>query len=277
MKQPLLLGIFLFVGLVLARPATATRLAPADTLKGQAHFTRIMSAGLCDKLTQDSQKTDFSKLPTAEVQETFEKLMLSVLSDHLSEFKALLAQMPTGQSNALGEQIGRDAMLQMVSTCPVAGPIIAQLAAQTMSSKSDLSAEERQVLLPIAQHACQQISASNAKTPLLKMSASQRMKLMEQSLQDAVLVSESSLTQYYGEDAMSDETQGDELGKKVALLMLKECPSYLMMMGADAAAEKEAATNSRLPSSKVPVKKPVAKKPALVKKKQPAPAGTTRK
>lgn len=277
MKQPLLLGIFLFAGLALAQTATAARWAPADTLKGQARFTRILSVGLCDKLTQDSQKTDFSKLPAAEMQETFEKLMLSVLSDHLSEFKALLAQLPTNKSDALGEQISRDALLQMMHTCPAAGPIVAQLASQSIESKSELPADERQVLLPIAQHACQQISASDAKTPLLKMSAAQRMKLMEQSLEDAVLVSEETLTQYYGEDAMDKEEQGEELGRKVALLMLQECPSFLVLMGADAVAE-EATASSQPASPRAPAsKKPGVKKPMPARKRQLAPTGATHK
>jgi hypothetical protein len=62
---------------------------------------------------------------------------------------------------------------------------------------------------------------------------------------------------------MEDKVQGEEIGKKIAMLMLESCPTYIMQVGQDELARR------RLPADK-PAQ--AAKPSAPAAKKAPAKA-----
>jgi len=242
MKHALLGCIATFATLLLPGRAAQASALPLDTVAGQAHFTRLMSAGMCTRLAQESQKADLSKLTGAESEALLKRLMLGAMGDNFTEFNGLLEKAGKGQAATLGRAIGEQAVVDMAQHCPNAGPLIAKIGSSHMPGNLEMSATERSVLLPITQAACKRLDAENAKQPFAKLTPAQRSAQIEQALSGALLSNAQALAEQYGDEVMEDQAQGEEIGKKVALLMLEVCPSYIMEIGRDEIARRQQAT-----------------------------------
>lgn len=260
MKHALLLSIAALACLLLPGPPARAAALPIDTVAGQAHFTHVLSAGMCTRLAQEGQKADLAKLTGAESEALLKRLMLGAMGDNFTEFSALMEKAGQGKASALGGAIGEQAVLEMAQRCPGAGPLIAKIGSSHMSGNLEMSATERSVLLPITQAACQRLDAENAKQPFAKLTPAQRSAQIEQVLGSTLLSSTQALTEQYGDDAMEDPAQGEEIGKKVALLMLEVCPNYILEVGRDEMARERQAAAAPAPKAKpAPARKTPAK------------------
>ncbi|NML66993.1 hypothetical protein HHL22_17440 [Hymenobacter sp. RP-2-7] len=263
-----LLSIIVVASLLLASlvAQAAPTLAPADTVAGQARFAKIMSAGMCAKLEQESQKTDLTKLPPAESEALFKKLMLTTMGDNFVEFSALLEKKGKGEAEALGRAIGEQAVFDLMQTCPKAAPLLAKLGSRHVPGGAEITPAEREILLPMTQDACQRLSAENAKQPLDQRTPAQRAAAVEQALQGVFMSHSDALTLQYGDEVLQDEAQAVEIGKKLGLLMLEVCPAYIALVGRDHLDRQRA--EASLPAAKPKV--PAPTKPQPTKKKAPA-------
>lgn len=261
LPSAIVVASLLLAGLV---AQAAPTLVPTDTVAGQARFAKIMSAGMCAKLGQESQKTDLTKLPPAESEALFKKLMLTTMGDNFAEFSALLEKKGKGEAEALGRAIGEQAVFDLMQTCPEAAPLLAKLGSRHVPGGVEITPAEREVLLPITQDACQRLGAENAKQPLDQRTPAQRAAAVEQALQGAFMSHADALTQQYGDEVLQDAAQATEIGKKIGLLMLEACPTYIALVGRDQLASQRASLPAAKPKAAAPVK------PQLVKKKVPA-------
>jgi len=98
MKQRVLPGFFLLAGLGLAHLAAAS--APADTVKGQAHLARAISADMYARLTQESRKQDLAELTTQEGGALMRTIIIGVMRTRQAELEVLLQQAPSSMSLA---------------------------------------------------------------------------------------------------------------------------------------------------------------------------------
>jgi hypothetical protein len=189
--------------------------------------------------------------------------MLGAMGDNFTEFSTLMEHAGTIAPTDLGRAIGEQAVVEMVQRCPTAGPLLAKIGNNRMKAQVEITAAERPTLLAIAQDACKRLDAENAKKPFEKLTSAQRSDLIKQTLMGSFLSSSQELTAQYGDNVMEDKVQGEEIGKKIAMLMLESCPTYIMQVGQDELARR------RLPTDKPA---PAAKPSAPAAKKAPAKA-----
>jgi hypothetical protein len=253
MKQTVRLHLAALSAGLLTTLAAHAAPAPADTVPGQARFTHRMSAGMCEKLTQEGQKTDLTKLTAAESEALFKSLMLKTMGDNFTEFSALMEKPSSLSSAELGRNIGEQAVLDLIAHCPSAGPLVAKMGGARLGKSVEITAAERPTLLVVAQAACKQLDVENAKQPFGQLTPAQRNTLIQQTLVAAFVNSSTELTDQYGEDVMADRAQGEVVGKKIALLMLEICPVYIMEIGRD-----EIVRQRQAPATPAPAARPKA-------------------
>ena len=262
MNKLILLAWLLLLGA--AGPGRASAL-PADTLRGQAHFVRHLSTSMCQHMATEMQGKEAGKLSADECQALFGKLVLSSMADNLSEFQTVLKQAKSVDADALGQQMGEQAVIQLMQACPAARPVIIRMGMLSSGLTEGVEPAERSVLLPIVQSICQRLDEENAKQPLEKRTPAQRSELMETEMQGALLAKSSDLTGYYGDEALEDSKLSEQIGQKIGILMAEQCPSYLLMAAQDAEAPAEAApaaTPKPAPAAKKAAAHPVPKRPA---------------
>jgi len=231
--------------------APAARALPADTLQGQAQLVRQLSASLCERLAAENQKSELGKLPEADAQALFNQAIVGAMSDNMAAFKTLLKQVPDAKQEEQAGQIGQQAVFKLVENCPVARSFVAQLGFNASKQQANITPAERPVLTPVAQRICKRLDEENAKQPFDKRAPSARSQTMEQIMETVITANSQELTDYYGEDALSDEAQMREIGTKIGLVVVEQCPSYLILMGLDAA-RQEAASHPASPAARKP-------------------------
>jgi hypothetical protein len=229
--------------------AAHAKAPPIDTVAGQAHLTHMISAGMCSRLAQESQKADLTKLTGAESEALLKRLMLGAVGDNFTEFSTLMEKAGQEENTKLGQAIGAQAVVEMVQRCPSAGPLMAKIGGSRLKGNFEMSATERSVLLPITQAACQRLDAENAKQPFSKLTAAQRSALVQQVLGATLLSNSQALTEQYGDEVMESQELGEEIGKKVGLLMLELCPNYILEVGRDEMARKQQAQDTPAPKT----------------------------
>jgi hypothetical protein len=220
-----------------------------------------MSVGMCDRLAKESQKTDLTKLTAAESEALLKRLLLGAMGDNFLAFSALLEHSGTTSPADLGRAIGEQAVVEMVQRCPSAGPLLAKAGSAHMGAQIEITAAERPTLLAITQAACKRLDGENAKQPFSKLTSAQRSDLIKQTLSGTFLSNADELTAQYGEGIMGDKTRGEEIGKKIAMLMLEVCPTYIMQVGQDELARKRLPTAK--PTAPAKPKTPPAKKASI--------------
>jgi hypothetical protein len=233
------LGLFSF-----ANPARAARLAaaPADTITGHAHLVRKLSQELCTKLTND-RTTNFAALTTDQAMQLTQQFFTEVMQH---DSVAVLAMMEKAaqqnlQPQQVGQLLGRDMVVSLSKTCPAALPLITRLS-QTKQAQQEMAAQqpatseaEKKALQPLATHLCAQLALADAKTPLAKQTPAQRSVLFTGLIQKEFITGRPQLLRYYSAAQLADQTRMEEIGKKLAFLMLAQqnCASYILLMGAD--------------------------------------------
>lgn len=231
MKKTLLLSCLNW--LAWASPALAAPHAttPVDTVAGHAQMRRILSVGLCTKFEAENKRRSFSDLTTHQLDKLTEGLVMSIIGENLDAFQALQKQVPKRKQHAYEEQLGKEAMLEMVDNCPTMKTILPQIARQSIKDKSPISAAERAVLLPIAQAACQRLEDENKRQPLSQHTTAEQQALIVRAVQAPILTNAPALMEYYGEDILSSEARATVMGERMALIMLDICPRYMLLLG----------------------------------------------
>ena len=239
--------LLLFCGLglfALANPAQAARRAPApaDTVAGHARLVRKLSQELCNKLSND-HKTNFAGLTTDQALQLTQQLFTEVMQH---DSVAVLAMMAKGaqqniQPQQVGQLLGRDMVVSLSKSCPASLPLIARLS-QTEQAKQviadqqpTISEAEKKALQPLATHLCAQLALADAKAPLAKQTPAQRSTLFTSLIKKEFTTGRPQLLRYYSAAQLADQPRMEEIGQKIAFLMLAQpdCATYILQMGAD--------------------------------------------
>lgn len=256
----LLLWSAIFVGSsLLSSPRVQAASIPADTIAGQARFVKLMSTSMCNRLGQESQKADLSTLSPTESEALLKKIMLGSMGDNFAEFSALLEKTSKGKAEIVGRDIGEQAVLELMKSCPKAAPLLAKAGSNHVSGGIEITPAERGVLLPITQDACQRLEAENAKQPLDQRTPAQRTAVLQQVMQGVFMSHSDALEQQYGEEVMQDASQAETVGKKMGLLMVELCPTCIMQAGRDHLASQREAASAAKPRATTPAAKPPGK------------------
>jgi hypothetical protein len=225
-----------------AEAAPRPRIAPADTVVGHAQLVRKLEQALCTKLSND-RTTKFADLTTDQAMQLTQQLFTEVMQH---DSVAVLAMMEKGaqqnlQPQQIGQLLGRDVVVSLSKTCPASLPLIARLS-QTEQAQQAVAAQqpaisepEKKALQPLATHLCAQLALADAKTPLTKQTPTQRNALFTNLIQKEFITGRPQLLRYYSAAQLADQTRMEEIGQKIAFLMLaqKNCAPYIMLMGAD--------------------------------------------
>ena len=240
---------FLFALLCIAvlRPATSvlarsSSAAPADTVAGHARMVRQLSETMCRQLSSD-HTTSFAAMSSPAALQMTQELFVTAMKRDSVAFIALMAT-ATEQgvsAQAVGQAVGKDVVVRLSQTCPAALPLIVRLT-QTEQAKQamantvpDVSEAEKKVLQPLVTHLCAQLAAADARQPFAKRTAAQRGEVFTQLMQKEFVGGRPQLLKYYSAAQLNEVPRREEIGRKMAALMLAQssCAGYLLLMGAD--------------------------------------------
>lgn len=231
----------LLLALLFSRPVAAQ--AATDTLPGQAKFTRLLAVSLCTHIQEASLTKPFEQLDAKQANELFMKLMMTSMSEHATEFSALLTEGQQRKMNVqkLGKAIGLGAVTKLGTDCPNSMALImrtstAQDAMGTKGQKSfnNIAPEEKAVLQPMADSICIKLSAEDSRQPLRQRSPKERTQVMTMLMQTVMLKNMPNLLTVYTTQQLTEKESLSAFGIKLASLMMTQCPKYLVLMGEDA-------------------------------------------
>lgn len=262
MKHALLLGCF---SLLLARPAQASPHAaavPADTVRGEARITHLLTEGICAQVALESRHQDLTVLTNSQGRALLQELLIAVVQKNLPEFEAFLAQSPG--DNAALQRASIQAMLDLATACPVAGKLLTQMGAQMAGVDiSHLSAAQKQALQRVAHAMCEQLAAENTARPLSQRTAEERLAAYHRAVASAPVAT------YYQAafDAFSVELrrspgQADRMWQQIDLLMFDECPAYTGPLRVDRGLQQLKADSARAAAPAPPVPRAPRPQPA---------------
>lgn len=240
MKQLVLVGSLWL--LAAGQAALAASPAPTDTLAGHARLVRTISNSLCAQLTAPGAP-DVSRMSSPAVMAYGQQLFIKAMqSDSASVIAMMTSAAERGMQPAqVGQQLGRDAMLDLTKSCPAARPLAVRLA-QTEQAQQAMAAQmpalspaERKVLQPIAAALCTDLNARNAKAPFAKLTPEGRQQVFMGALQKAFKPQTAALLRYYGSAKLDAQMRSGELDGKIGSLMPSQgsCGQYLVLIGAD--------------------------------------------
>jgi len=230
----LVLSSFLFL---LGNYAYGTTVA-ADTLKGQKHFVQQVSQTVCTKLAEEDKKQPLSKLSPADAQALLAEVLQSSMQEHIDEMSTLMSVNKVSKPRKLGEAVGREVVMQMVKDCPISQPLLMSVGMAQLKNLPGITPEEKPVLTTVATEICQRLEAENTKAPLADRSAAERKQVVEAAMQGSVLKHMEALSNYYGFKAISNRAHMEDVGRKIAILMSDQCPSYITQFGLDESTKK---------------------------------------
>lgn len=243
--------VLLVCGLVwgLVRPAGAAfgQVAPADTVRGQARLTQQLSASLCTRLVAESQRATLLALTPTQGQVLLMRLLLGAVSDNATAMTALLERAGPARSRAVKRALTNDAVLRLAEQCPLASTLLAHLTQQQASVA--VADDERPTLLPVARLACRCLDTAAVRQPFAQRSPAARAEMASEAMRYAAQRNQEALLAQYGQALASDNTLSQQVGEKVALLMVEICPAYLLQLNRD----------SRAPASAGPAPRPAAR------------------
>ena len=233
--------------LVVLRPATKAHAdtggsAPVDTVAGHARMVRKLSEAMCAQLAND-HTTNFETMATpAAMQMTQEMFVTAMKRDSVAFIAMITTASEQGQSAQLvGQEVGKDVVLRLSKSCPAAMPLILRLS-QTEQAKQAVTAKvppiseiEKKALQPLANHICAQLAAAETKQPFAKLLPEQRRALFTTLMQKEFIANRAGLLRYYSVVQLNDPQRQEEIGQKMAALMLQQndCTKYLLLVGVD--------------------------------------------
>jgi hypothetical protein len=218
-------------GLVLPAGATPSPAAPADTVRGQARLTQQLSASLCTRLVAESQHATLTALTPTQGQVLMARLLLGAVADNATAMTALLERAGPTRSRALKHALTTAAILQLAEQCPIASTLLAHLNQQQASVP--IGDDERPTLLPLARLACRCLDTATVRQPFAQLSPTARAALAGEALRYAASRNQEALLAQYGPALAHDSTLSQQVGEKVALLMIEICPAYLLQLTRD--------------------------------------------
>ena len=238
--------------LVVLRPATQAlaapgSTAPADTVAGHARMVRKLSEAMCAQLAND-HTTNFEAMATpAALQMTQEMFITAMKRDSVAFIAMITTASEQGRSaQSVGQEVGKDVVLRLSKSCPAALPLILRLS-QTEQAKQAVTAKvppisetEKKALLPLASHICVQLAAAETRQPFAKLLPEQRKALFTTLMQKEFITNRAGLLRYYSAAQLSDPQRREEIGQKMAALMLQQndCTKYLLLVGVDEISKK---------------------------------------
>lgn len=239
--------LLLFCGLgflAFANPVKAAHLVttPADTVAGHAHLVRKLSQELCTKLTND-HTTNFATLTTDQAMQLTQQLFTEAMQ---RDSVAVLAMMEKGakqnlQPQQVGQALGRDVVVSLSKTCLASLPLITRLSQTEQAQQAiiaqqpTISEAEKKALQPLATHLCTQLALADAKAPLAKQTPAQRNTLFTDLIKKEFATGRPQLLRYYSAAQLAEQTRMEEIGQKLAYIMMaqKNCAQYMLLLGAD--------------------------------------------
>lgn len=237
-----LLSFFFVVLLAGSTPVFARRYAPADTVAGHSRMVRQLSEAMCVQLSSD-HTTKFDALSTPDALQMTQQLFVTAMQRDSAAFIAMMtaAAAEGKEPRAVGEVVGRDVVLRLSKMCPAAMPLILRIS-QTDQAKQAAAARmpaisdaEKKCLQPLAGNICAGLIAADAKHPFAKLPPAQRHALFTGLMQQAFVAGRPQLLRYYSAAQLNDPKRREEIGQKLAALMLQQtnCANYLLLVGTD--------------------------------------------
>jgi hypothetical protein len=226
--------------LLLASPLRA-QTAPADTLPGHAATVRRLSRAFCQQLTARSRQTALAALSPEAAQSLVLREYSTVLQADTAAVGLLLAESQHAsedQSDATEARLSQQVLRVSYESCPASRLLAASLS-QTAGARQYASAHalavapaERRVLLPVAVAMCGRLAATNARTPLAKLSLQQRRQRFMQALHSEFKAHTDAMVRYYGPARIDAELRSGRLDQKIMGLMsqLPDCGRYLVLL-----------------------------------------------
>lgn len=230
MKHAILL---LFACLALCATGQATTLAAADSVRGQQKFVQLVTNDLCERLQAEQQRKPFTNISAADAKSLLVSLMQTSLLAHAEEMNALLTAGKGGNTRKVGEQLGTEVVTALVSQCPAGQQLMVGAVRDGLGSKLAVTEAEKPVLQVITRDICHRLDAENAKSPLAARPPAERKEAFSTAMQGSILANMEAVANFYGFKELQNSKTMEQAGQKIVLLMLDECPVYLLQFSMD--------------------------------------------
>lgn len=230
MKRIILL---LVSSLGLGTAAQAAAPLAGDTLRGQRRFIQHVSATMCERLQNESQKRPLSSLSAVDFQSVLAATIESSIATHSEEMGTLMTANNVSNPRKAGELLGVDMILHLVGHCPAGQQLMVGVVQAQFGAKLSVTEAEKPVLLLIANDICQRLDVENATRPFSSRSQEERRTTMMTALQGGMLKHMEPLANLYGLDNIKNNKLMETVGQKIALLILQQCPTYMLQFGID--------------------------------------------
>ena len=207
--------------------------AAADTLKGQKLFIRHVSQSVCDKLNEEEKKKPLNKLSPEEGQALLTDVLETSMRDHIDEMSAIMKANKVSKPRKFGEMVGREVVVVLLQDCPLSQQLFASVGVSAMKDKPTIAPEEKPVLTLVSTEICQRLDTENAKSAISSRPKAERKQVIENAMQGSILKHLEALSNYYGLKQIQNTGHMETVGRKIALLLVDQCPNYLMQMGLD--------------------------------------------
>ncbi|MBD2714049.1 hypothetical protein KBK19_03265 [Microvirga sp. STR05] len=209
----------------------------ADTLKGQKLFIQHVSQSVCNKLNEEEKKKPLNKLSPEEGQALLEEALQSSMREHIDEMSAIMKANKVSKPRKFGEMVGREVVIVLLQECPLSQQLFASVGMSAMKGKPTIAPEEKPVLTLVSTEICQRLDTENAKSAISGRPKAERKQIIENAMQGSILKHLEALSNYYGLKQIQNTGHMETVGRKIALLLVDQCPNYLMQMGLDEVTE----------------------------------------
>lgn len=230
MKRIILL---LVSSLGLGTAAQAAAPLAGDTLRGQHRFIQHVSATMCERLQAEEQKRPLASLSAVDAHSILAATIESSILAHADEMSTLMAANKVSNAHKAGEALGVTMILRLVESCPAGQQLMVGVIQSQFGVKLPITEAERPVLQLVTQDVCQRLDAENATRAMSSRSQEERRTVIMTALQGGMLKNMEPLANLYGLDNMKNNKLMESVGQKIALLIVQQCPTYMLQLGID--------------------------------------------
>jgi hypothetical protein len=240
--------------LLLANPVGAAPSigAPADTIVGEAHLTRLFTRGICEQIALESRHQDLAVLTQEQGMALLQDMLSVVIVRDSVSFKDFIARAPN--ADAAVQRVCIQAVLGLAVACPSSYKLVTKMGVQMAQVDTTLSVEQQQVLRASARIMCEQLVAANARKDFNQRPAAERIMVHKQIVQRVLVLQAQALVAAFGQEMLTDAQLENKMRTNIDRLMFEECPALTGMLRVDQGMARLQAQKNPAPRPAKPVK-----------------------
>jgi hypothetical protein len=221
-------------GLLLLLPGIGTahgKGAPLDTLTGEARLVGHFTKGLCEQIALQSRHQDLTVLTKAQGLELLNEVLLAVILQDSTEFKAVLARAPN--PTVAMQRLSMQAILRLANACPSSSRLLVQMGVQMSAIDTTLTPLQQRALQAVAHSFCEKLTTTDVQKPFSQCSTTERIAAYNAARHELILAHGAALVQAFGQQLLSNGQLENNMWQNVDRLMFDECRALTAQLRTD--------------------------------------------